>query len=225
MAQLLEKFGRVRHANINRHIQVGFVTMEDAEHARAAVEQLHDTEFEGRHIFVDYAAKVWTPYPPHRDARDRDRRGDDRYGGGGGGGGGRRSRSRDRSRERDRRRRSRSRSGSRSGSFSRSHDRAARDGYRGPPGGGGYDRRGPPGPGQPGPGGAAGFQTHHLPGAPGPPGENRLLMLPSPRGRPAFEAYQDEVERLRELVDLMQRHLPPVGEGGVGWMDGWRLPV
>lgn len=75
LQRLLEGFGRVNYTNINRSTGIGFATMADEEQARAALEQLHDTEFQGRHIFVDYAAKAFLPPSATRgpDGRDRDR--------------------------------------------------------------------------------------------------------------------------------------------------------
>lgn len=72
----------MNYANINRTTSIGFATMETLEQARAAMERLHDAEFQGRHLFVDYAAKAFLPPAAQAPA--------DRAGGGG-----------DRGRERD----------------------------------------------------------------------------------------------------------------------------
>ena len=77
---LFEQFGSVDSAKVvldretGRSRGFGFVEMPDSSEANAAIEQLNDSDFEGRNIIV-------------KEARPREERGGGGYRGGGGGGG------------------------------------------------------------------------------------------------------------------------------------------
>ena len=76
---LFEQYGAVDSAKVildretGRSRGFGFVEMPNDEEANAAIENLNDTDFEGRNIIV-------------KEARPREERGGGGYGGGGGGG-------------------------------------------------------------------------------------------------------------------------------------------
>ncbi|MDX1907366.1 MAG: RNA-binding protein [Bacteroidia bacterium] len=80
---LFEQFGEVSSANVitdrdtGKSKGFGFVEMPDDQEAQEAIDNLNDTEFEGRIIAVSKA----------RPREESPRRDNNRFGGGGGGGG------------------------------------------------------------------------------------------------------------------------------------------
>lgn len=206
LVELFSEFGRVEVAVVNVNSNIGFLALENVEQADRAMARWHDNVWRGRHFFIDYALREniskEDPYPRgDRDRLERERERSAGGGGRGGGGGGGREREREREKERERERekeRERSRDRGRERERERSME-GIREGRGGPPRPSRYDdrdrdrMRGPPLP----------FPQDmpHIP--------NRLLVLPSARGCPPFEVYAEDLEKLRELVDLMQSHLAP----------------
>lgn len=96
LEDLFGQIGEVISSNVitdrvtGRSRGFGFVEMESVETAQAAIEQLHDREFEGRHLVVNEAR----PRQPRSEGRSSEWRGSSGRGGGGSrrGAGGRRPR-------------------------------------------------------------------------------------------------------------------------------------
>lgn len=212
LSELFGAFGRVMIVVINTNSNIAFLSLETVEQAEQAMARWHDQEWRGRHLFLDYALReTISKEDPHLRG-ERDRQG--RQGMAGGGNerekerdrerGWERERGRERDREWDREREGfRGRERGRSRDRERSRDRKMRDGRGEPPFPSRFD-----GPGER----ERDRQRQRDPppfpdGPPLPP--NRLLVLPAARGCPPFEVYAEDLEKLRELVFLMQSHLPP----------------
>lgn len=99
LEDLFSPIGEVISSNVvmdrvtGRSRGFGFVEMESAEAAQAAIQQLHDRELEGRNLVVNEAK-------PRPERSDRGGFGGDRRGGGGGRGGDRRPPNRGSNRDR-----------------------------------------------------------------------------------------------------------------------------
>ena len=97
LREIFAKFGDVEEATVikdkysGRSKGFGFVTFSDDASAKKAIEELNETEVEGRSLKVN-EARPMEDRPPRRDFGDRGRGGGGRSFGGGHGGGGHRSR-------------------------------------------------------------------------------------------------------------------------------------